>query len=104
MSSQTPYYSPVNPAAFGTLALILIGSGLSFMALFFVYEMKGNPEEPSRLASSARLPSLVSHDHKSRSLVKELFMATLSSLLLGCGTLFLKEMLFFVRSQRAIGR
>lgn len=37
---QTPYYSPVNPAAFGTLALILIGSGLSFMALFFVYEMK----------------------------------------------------------------
>jgi len=31
----------------------------------------------------------VSHDHKSRSLVKELFMATLSSLLLGCGTLFL---------------
>ncbi|EKU21668.1 protein nef1 [Nannochloropsis gaditana CCMP526] len=71
MSSQTPYYSPVNPAAFGTLALILIGSGLSFMALFFVYEMK------------------VSHDHKSRSLVKELFMATLSSLLLGCGTLFL---------------
>jgi len=30
----------VDPALFGLLSLILIGSGLSFMAMFFVYEMK----------------------------------------------------------------
>jgi len=30
----------VDPALFGILSLILIGSGLSFMAMFFVYEMK----------------------------------------------------------------
>lgn len=37
---QAAYSSPVDPALFGLLSLILIGSGLSFMAMFFVYEMK----------------------------------------------------------------
>jgi hypothetical protein len=37
---QISYYSPVDPSFFGFLSLMLIGSGLSFMALFFVYEMK----------------------------------------------------------------
>lgn len=37
---QISYYSPVDPSLFGLLSLVLIGSGLSFMALFFVYEMK----------------------------------------------------------------
>lgn len=30
----------MDPSFFGFLSLMLIGSGLSFMALFFVYEMK----------------------------------------------------------------
>ncbi|GAB5029402.1 nef1 [Nannochloropsis oceanica] len=71
MTTEAAYYSPVDPALFGILSLILIGSGLSFMAMFFVYEMK------------------VSHEHSSRSIITELSMATLSSTLLGFGTLFL---------------
>jgi hypothetical protein len=60
----------VEPSLFGLLSILLIGAGLSFMALFFVYEMK------------------VSHTG-GRSAIKELAMAIVSSVLLGFGVLFL---------------
>ena len=67
---QISYYSPVNPDLFGFLSLVLIGSGLVFMALFFVYEMKASQSG-------------------ARSAIKELGMATASSFFLGFGVLFL---------------
>jgi len=34
--SQISYYSPVDPSLFGLFALTLLGSGLGFMAIFFM--------------------------------------------------------------------
>jgi hypothetical protein len=65
----TQYVPPVDPAHFVYLWLILIAAGAFAMAWFFVYEIT------------------VSR-HK-RSMAKELALATVSSLLLGGGGVFL---------------
>ena len=39
ISSMTRYVSPINPAVFPHLTLVLLGIGLFFTAWFFVYEV-----------------------------------------------------------------
>ena len=39
MESMSRYASPVNPAIYPHLALVLLGIGLFFTAWFFVYEV-----------------------------------------------------------------
>ncbi|CAM9968686.1 unnamed protein product [Heterosigma akashiwo] len=66
---EVPYSSPISPSMYGLLALVLVSGGLTFMALFFIYQMKVK-------------------DPKEKSIIKELTMAVPSSLMLGLGTLF----------------
>lgn len=63
------YVSPINPAIFPTLTMILIGIGVFLMAWFFVYEITAT--------------KYVRH------LFKELVIATMASLFMGTGVLFL---------------
>ncbi|XP_050517806.1 transmembrane protein 258 [Diabrotica virgifera virgifera] len=65
----TRYASPVNPAIFPHLTLVLLGIGIFFTAWFFVYE--------------------VTSTKKSRSLKKELLVALVASIFSGFGILFL---------------
>ncbi|KAK2582026.1 hypothetical protein KPH14_002732 [Odynerus spinipes] len=39
IESMTRYVSPVNPAIFSLLAIVLLGIGIFFTAWFFVYEL-----------------------------------------------------------------
>lgn len=69
IDSMTPYVSPVNPAVFPSLSVILLGIGLFFMAWFFVYE--------------------VTSTKYTRDIFKELVVSLVASLFLGFGVLFL---------------
>lgn len=66
---MNPYMSPVNPAVFPSLAVVLLGIGLFFMAWFFVYE--------------------VTSTKYTRDIFKELVVSLVASLFLGFGVLFL---------------
>lgn len=63
------YVSPINPAVFPHLALVLLGIGIFFTAWFFVYE--------------------VTSTKFTRELTKELMISAVASLFMGFGTLFL---------------
>lgn len=63
------YASPVNPAVFPHLTLVLLGIGVFFTAWFFVYE--------------------VTSTKQTRSLKKELLVALVASIFSGFGILFL---------------
>ncbi|CAF0939637.1 unnamed protein product [Didymodactylos carnosus] len=63
------YVSPVNPAAYPTLSIILLGIGLFVMSWFFVYETTS---------------SKYNRDFK-----KEILIALVASIFLGFGGLFL---------------
>ena len=63
------YVSPVNPAVFPHLTLVLMSIGLFFTAWFFVYE--------------------VTSSKFTRDIYKELLVALVASLFLGFGILFL---------------
>ena len=63
------YVSPVNPAIFATLTLVLLGIGLFFTAWFFVYE--------------------VTSTKFTRELIKEVSISIVASIFMGSGTLFL---------------
>jgi len=63
------YFPLVNPALFPALWVLLLAAGILFMGWFFVYEVS---------VSSSR-----------RSLSREVALASVSSLLLGSGSLFL---------------
>ena len=39
LESMTRYVSPINPAVFPQLTVVLLGIGIFFMAWFFVYEV-----------------------------------------------------------------
>ncbi|XP_056633814.1 transmembrane protein 258 [Diorhabda sublineata] len=68
-SKLVRYTSPVNPAVFPHLTLVLLGIGIFFTAWFFVYE--------------------VTSTKKTRSLRKELMVALVASIFSGFGILFL---------------
>lgn len=65
----TRYVSPVNPAVFPHLTLVLLGIGIFFTAWFFVYE--------------------VTSTKRTRDIKKELLLALVASAFAGFGILFL---------------
>ncbi|PZC74037.1 transmembrane protein 258 [Helicoverpa armigera] len=69
IESMVRYTSPINPAVFPHLTLLLLGIGIFFTAWFFVYEV-----------TSTKL---------SRDLFKELLLSLVASLFSGFGILFL---------------
>lgn len=69
LESMARYVSPVHPAIFPHLTLILLGIGIFFTAWFFVYE--------------------VTATKKSRALFKELVIAIVAASFMGFGLLFL---------------
>jgi cytochrome bd-type quinol oxidase subunit 1 len=66
---MTRYVSPVNPAVFPHLTLVLLGIGIFFTAWFFVYE--------------------VTSTKQSRDIKKELLVSLVASIFSGFGILFL---------------
>lgn len=69
MESMTRYVSPVNPAVFPHLAIVLLGIGVFFTAWFFVYE--------------------VTSTKNTRYIFKELLVSLVAAIFSGFGTLFL---------------
>lgn len=69
VESMASYASPVNPAIYPHLALVLLAIGLFFTAWFFVYE--------------------VTSTKFTRELIKEVLISLVASLFMGVGTLFL---------------
>ncbi|XP_026330531.1 transmembrane protein 258 [Hyposmocoma kahamanoa] len=69
IESMTRYASPINPAIFPHLTMLLLGIGIFFTAWFFVYE--------------------VTSTKVSRDLFKELLLSLVAALFSGFGILFL---------------
>ncbi|XP_068625096.1 transmembrane protein 258 [Battus philenor] len=69
IESMVRYTSPINPAVFPHLTLLLLGIGIFFTAWFFVYE--------------------VTSTKVSRDLFKELLLSLVAALFSGFGILFL---------------
>ncbi|XP_013384077.1 transmembrane protein 258 [Lingula anatina] len=69
VEQMTRYVSPINPATFPHLTVVLLGIGLFFMAWFFVYE-----------ATSTKY---------TRDLYKEILVSLVASIFMGFGILFL---------------
>jgi len=69
LESMSPYVSPINPAVFPHLSVVLLGIGIFFMAWFFVYE--------------------VTSTKFTRDIMKELSVAFVASVFIGFGVLFL---------------
>jgi len=69
IESMARYVSPVNPAIFATLTLVLLGIGLFFTAWFFVYE--------------------VTSTKFTREMPKELLISVVASIFMGLGSHFL---------------
>jgi len=66
---MSPYVSPINPAVYPHLSVVLLGIGIFFMAWFLVYE--------------------VTSTKFTRDIFKELSVAFFASLFIGFGVLFL---------------
>ncbi|XP_020902721.1 transmembrane protein 258 [Exaiptasia diaphana] len=69
VESMNRYASPINPAVFPHLTIVLLAIGIFFMAWFFVYE--------------------VTSTKYTRDIYKELLVALVASLFMGFGVLFL---------------
>ncbi|XP_076445461.1 dolichyl-diphosphooligosaccharide--protein glycosyltransferase subunit TMEM258 [Babylonia areolata] len=69
IDSMSRYVSPINPAVFPHLTVVLLGIGIFFMAWFFVYE--------------------VTSTKFTRDLYKELSVSLVASIFMGFGVLFL---------------
>merc|ERR1712142_1361796 len=69
VESMSRYVSPINPAVFPHLTIVLLGIGIFFMAWFFVYE--------------------VTSTKFARDLMKELIVSLVASVFMGFGILFL---------------
>ncbi|KAL9984736.1 hypothetical protein ACROYT_G007069 [Oculina patagonica] len=69
VEQMSRYASPINPAVFPHLTIVLLSIGIFFMAWFFVYE--------------------VTSTKYSRDIYKELLVSLVASLFMGFGVLFL---------------
>ncbi|KAJ1524892.1 hypothetical protein ONE63_009756 [Megalurothrips usitatus] len=69
IESMSRYISPVNPAVFPHLTIVLLGIGIFFTAWFFVYE--------------------VTSTKYTRDIWKELLVALVAAIFSGMGVLFL---------------
>jgi hypothetical protein len=83
LDTMARYVSPINPAVFPHLALVLLGIGLFFTAWFFVYEVSFN------LVPSFILTVQVTSTKFTRELTKEVMISAVASLFMGFGSLFL---------------
>ena len=86
-SSMSRYVSPINPAVFPHLSIVLLGIGLFFTAWFFVYEVSIIHWLLSLLLLLLSLQ--VTSSKFTRELFKELLIAAVASVFMGFGTLFL---------------
>ncbi|VDK35117.1 unnamed protein product [Taenia asiatica] len=68
ISQMSRFVSPLNPAVYPTLGMLLTAIGVFFMAWFFVYEITGTKYV--------------------RELFKEVLIATVASIFMGTGLLF----------------
>ena len=87
LDTLSRYVSPINPAVFPHLTLVLLGIGLFFTAWFFVYEV-GNYISETRTISKKKSNQVTSTKF-TRELTKELVISGVASLFMGFGTLFL---------------
>jgi hypothetical protein len=69
LEKMSRYVSPVNPAVYPHLSVVLLAIGVFFTAWFFVYE--------------------VTSTKFTRELVKEVLISLIASIFMGLGTLFL---------------
>ncbi|ESO84976.1 hypothetical protein LOTGIDRAFT_196219 [Lottia gigantea] len=69
IESMSRYVSPINPAVFPHLTVVLLGIGIFFMAWFFVYE--------------------VTATKFTRDIFKELLVSLFASVFMGFGVMFL---------------
>lgn len=69
IEQMSRYVSPINPAVFPHLTVVLLGIGIFFMAWFFVYEVTSNKF--------------------TRDVFKELLVSLVASVFMGFGVLFL---------------
>ena len=88
ISSMSRYVSPINPAVFPHLSVVLLGIGLFFTAWFFVYEVSRSPVRADLEITIS--PSVqVTSSKFTRELYKEMLIAAVASVFMGFGTLFL---------------
>ena len=87
LDTLSRYVSPINPAVFPHLTLVLLGIGLFFTAWFFVYEV-AKPRARNLLLIQL-LCCQVTSTKFTRELTKELVISGVASLFMGFGTLFL---------------
>ena len=85
LDTLSRYVSPINPAVFPHLTLVLLGIGLFFTAWFFVYEV-GNYSDSNYFQKNS---NQVTSTKFTRELTKELVISGVASLFMGFGTLFL---------------
>ena len=85
ISTLSRYVSPINPAVFPHLTLVLLGIGLFFTAWFFVYEVCIDLEVLKCLNPYLQVTST----KFTREIMKELVISAVASLFMGFGTLFL---------------
>ena len=85
LDTLSRYVSPINPAVFPHLTLVLLGIGLFFTAWFFVYEVVRSLKS----FFADLLCFKVTSTKFTRELTKELVISGVASLFMGFGTLFL---------------
>ena len=85
LDTLSRYVSPINPAVFPHLTLVLLGIGLFFTAWFFVYEVV----KSLKSFFAHLLCFKVTSTKFTRELTKELVISGVASLFMGFGTLFL---------------
>ena len=86
ISTLSRYVSPINPAVFPHLTILLMAIGLFFTAWFFVYQV-GHKVHFYILISLVFLQ--VTSTKFTREIMKELVISAVASLFMGFGTLFL---------------
>ena len=92
LSTMSRYESPIIPTLFPHLSIGLLSLGLFFSAWFFVYEVSSS--ERNHVTTRARLSTYflktkVTSTKLTRELTKELVLASVASVFMGFGTLFL---------------
>jgi hypothetical protein len=81
--SLVPYFPPVNPALFPMLYVVLLATGLTLMAYFFTYDHSLSYVSDDVYRYEATTPL------SKKNLALELSVASVSSVCMGFGTLFL---------------
>ena len=87
----SPYNSPIDPALYSTLALILMVAGLASSAFFFVQQVTTNKsqEKTEKIFFWTRKSlNLIFFNLNKRTLSNDITMATVSAVFMGLGMMF----------------